>query len=183
MKIAVSSKGKGLQDQFDSSFGRCSGFVVYDTESQTSSFVDNSQNQGLAQGAGVQAAQAVSSSGADVLITGQVGPNAMQALSRSQMQIFATSAQTVQEAIQAWERGDLKPVPAASGSSPAGGGQGLGRGGGGKGRGPDQGGRGMGGGARGRGPGQGGQGKGGGARGKGPGQGGRGQGGGGRGQG
>lgn len=179
MKIAVSSQGKTLQDTFDPSFGRCFGFILYDTESQSVSFVDNSQNQNVAQGAGIQAAQAVSASGADVLITGQVGPNAMQALSHSQMKIFASSARTVQEAIQAWEKNELQPITSASGGQGAGG-QGMGRGGGGKGRGPDQGGRGMGGGARGRGPAQGGQGLGGGAQGKGPGQGGRGRGGGGR---
>ena len=181
MKIAVSAQGKTLQDAFDPSFGRCFGFILYDTESQAVSFLDNSQNQNLAQWAGIQAAQAVSSSGSDVLITGQVGPNAMQALSHSQMKIFASSARTVQEAIQAWEQNMLQPITTSSGGQGAGG-QGMGRGGGGggRGRGPDQGGRGMGGGARGRGPGQGGQGRGGGAQGKGPGQGGRGQGGGGR---
>lgn len=178
MKIAVSSQGKTLQAAFDPSFGRCFGFILYDTESQAVSFVDNSQNQNAAQGAGIQAAQAVSSSGADVLITGQVGPNAMQALSHSHMKVFASSAETVQEAILAWEQNTLQPITTASGGQGAGG-QGMGRGGGGKGRGPDQGGRGMGGGVRGRGPAQGGQGLGGGARGKGPGQGGRGQGGGG----
>ncbi|WP_027369901.1 NifB/NifX family molybdenum-iron cluster-binding protein [Desulfovermiculus halophilus] len=182
MKIAVSAQGQTLQDAFDPSFGRCSGFVIYDTDAKTASFVDNSQNQSAAQGAGIQAAQAVSASAAEVLITGQVGPKAMQALSHSQLHIFSSSAGTVQEAIQAWEKNELQPITTASGGQ-APGGQGMGRGGGGRGRGPDQGGRGMGGGARGRGPGQGGQGLGGGAQGRGPGQGGRGQGGAGKGRG
>lgn len=182
MKIAVSAKGPTLQDQVDPSFGRCPGFVVYDSDTQTSTYLDNSQNQNLSQGAGIQTAQLVTGAGADVIISGQIGPKALEALSHAQVQLFATSAKTVQEAIQAWERNELQPISLSGGGQP-GSGQGMGRGGGGRGRGPDQGGRGMGGGARGRGPGQGGQGMGGGGKGKGPAQGGRGQGGGGRGRG
>ncbi|MFO7800961.1 MAG: NifB/NifX family molybdenum-iron cluster-binding protein [Desulfovermiculus sp.] len=182
MKIAVSSKGQNLQDAFEPSFGRSPGFVVYDTQAQTSSYIDNSKNQNLPQGAGIQTAQTITASGVDAIISGQIGPKALEALSHAQVKLFASSASTVQEAIQAWERNELQPIAAAS-SGQSSGGQGLGGGGGGRGRGPDQGGRGMGGGARGRGPGQGGQGMGGGAKGKGPGQGGRGQGGGGRGRG
>ncbi|MFO7877327.1 MAG: NifB/NifX family molybdenum-iron cluster-binding protein [Desulfovermiculus sp.] len=182
MKIAVSSKGQTLQDPLDPSFGRCPGFVVYDSDNQTSTYLDNSQNQNLPQGAGIQTAQLITGAGADVIISGQIGPKALDALSHAQVQLFATSAQTVQEAIQAWERNELQPITSSGGGQP-GAGQGMGRGGGGRGRGPDQGGRGMGGGARGRGPDQGGQGMGGGGKGKGSGQGGRGQGGGGRGRG
>ncbi|MDZ7762536.1 MAG: NifB/NifX family molybdenum-iron cluster-binding protein [Desulfovermiculus sp.] len=184
MKIAVSCKGQTLQDSLDPSFGRCPGFVVYDSASQESTFIDNSQNQNLPQGAGIQTAQMITGAGAEVIISGQIGPKALEALSHAQVQLFASSAQTVQEAIQAWERNELQPITSSQGGQ-SGADQGMGRGGGGggRGRGPDQGGRGMGGGARGRGPGQGGQGMGGGGKGKGPGQGGRGQGGGGRGRG
>ena len=177
MKIAVSSKGQSVQDPLDPSFGRCSGFVVYDSDNESYSFLDNSRQQNLPQGAGIQTAQMLSQSGVDVLISGQVGPKAMEALSNTRIQIFSSSAQTVQEAINAWQENALQPVAAPAGQPGAG--QGLGGGGGKRGRGPDQGGRGMGGGARGRGPGQGGQGLGGGGKGKGPGQGGRGMGGGG----
>lgn len=177
MKIAVSSKGKSLHDALDPAFGRCAGFVVYDSESQTSSFLDNSQQQNLTQGAGIQTAKMLSAAGVDVLISGNIGPKAMEVLSQTRIQIFASSADTVQAAIESWQRNELKPISTAAGQPGAG--QGMGGGGGKRGRGPDQGGRGMGGGARGRGPGQGGQGLGGGGKGKGPGQGGRGKGGGG----
>ena len=176
MKIAVSARGQSPQDPLEPSFGRCAGFVVFDTNTQTSSFLDNSPQQDLAQGAGIQTAQMVSQAGVDVLISGRIGPKALQALGQSRIQLFASSAATVQEAIDAFQRNELSPISTETGQPGAG--QGMG-GGGGLGRGPDQGGRGMGGGARGRGPGQGGQGLGGGAKGKGPGQGGRGKGGGG----
>ena len=176
MKIAVSAKGQSAQDTVDPSFGRCAGFVVYDSVSGSFSFLDNSRQQNLTQGAGIQTAQMLSQAGIDVLISGQLGPKAMDALSNTRIQIFSSSAQTVQEAIDAWQENALEPIAATSGQP--GEGRGMGGGGGKRGRGPGQGGRGMGGGARGRGPGMGGQGLGGGGKGKGPGQGGRGMGGG-----
>ncbi|MCF8112142.1 MAG: NifB/NifX family molybdenum-iron cluster-binding protein [Desulfobacteraceae bacterium] len=160
MKIAVSSRGQSLQDPLDSGFGRCAGFVVYDTNTQSSSFLDNSRQQDLAQGAGIQTAQMISNAGVDVLISGRIGPKALQALSQSSIQLFASSAATVQEAIDAFQRNELSPISPATGQPGAE--QGRGRGGGGRGRGPEQGGQGLGGGARGKGPGQGGRGKGGG---------------------
>jgi len=175
MKIAVSSTGQSLQDPLDPRFGRCAGFVIYDSDSRTSSFLSNSQQQNLPGGAGIQTAKMVANAGADVLITGQIGPKAMDALSQTQIQVFSSSAGTVQEAIDAWQRNELQAISTPTGQP--GSGMGMGGGGGKRGRGPGQGGRGMGGGARGRGPGQGGQGLGGGGQGKGPGQGGRGKGG------
>jgi len=177
MKIAVSAKGPSLQDLLDPSFGRCIGFVIYDETSQTTSFLDNSRQKDLPQAAGTQAAQMLSETGVDVLITGQIGPKAMQVLSQASIQLFSSPAVTIQEAIESWQRNELIAFSTATGQT----GSGQGKGGGRRGRGPDQGGRGMGGGAKGRGPGQGGQGLGGGGKGKGPGQGGRGKGGGGRG--
>lgn len=181
MKLAVSSRGQSLQDNMDLGFGRCPGFVIYDTETQAAYYIDNSRNKDLSQGAGPSAVQLISSEGVQAVISGQIGPNALQALNKAQIEAFASSASLVQEAIQAWERDELQHVSSAT--SPGGAGQGKGKGGAGMGRGPDRGGQGRGGGARGRGSEQGGQGQGGGARGRGPDQGGQGQGGGARGKG
>lgn len=174
MKIAVSSKGQSLHDAVDTHFGRCAGFVIHDSNTQTSSFLSNSQQQNATDGAGIQTAKLIVNADVDVLITGQIGPKAMQVLSQTQIQIFSSSAGSVEGAIDAWQRNELQPI--SSGTGQPGAGMGKGGGGGKGGRGPDQGGQGMGGGARGRGPGQGGQGLGGGHQGKGPGQGGRGKG-------
>lgn len=180
MKIAVSSTGQSLHDPFDPRFGRCAGFVVYDTDSRRSSFLDNSEQQNMTQGAGIKAVQMISVAGIDVLISGQLGPKALQALGQAKIQFFTGSAGTVQEAIESWQRNE-QPHATSTAADQSGSAPGAGRGGGGRGRGPDQGGQGRGGGARGRGTQQGGQGLGGGGKKKGLGQGGRGKGGGGKG--
>jgi predicted Fe-Mo cluster-binding NifX family protein len=166
MKIAVSAQESSLDSQVDPRFGRTKGFVLYDTETDQTSFLNNADQQNLAQGAGIQTAQMIHDAGTDILITGQIGPKAMQALSQTPIKLYACPNGTVREAIDAWQANQLQPIiPDAAGpASGAGGGRGMGGGGGGLGRGPAQGGRGMGGGARGQGPGMGGRGMGGGRR-------------------
>ncbi|MFW6415571.1 MAG: NifB/NifX family molybdenum-iron cluster-binding protein [Thermodesulfobacteriota bacterium] len=157
MKIAVSSRGETLQDELDPSFGRCAGFVVYDSVTLEVSFLDNSGQRNSPQGAGIQTAQMVSGSGIDVLISGQFGPRAMQALSQSAIQLFISFAPTVQEAIEAWKSERVSPVSTASEQS----GAKRGMGGVSPGRSPRKGAQGILGGGKGKGLSQGGKGKGG----------------------
>jgi predicted Fe-Mo cluster-binding NifX family protein len=175
MKIAISSGGKFLDSPFEPRFGRVPGFVLYDTESGEVRHIDNTANMDREKGAGIKAAQAVAQHGAEVLLTGKVGPKAVQVLEKKDIRLEQGTGQTVREALT--DLGiDLSQAPAA----------GIGvRQGGTRGPGPESSdkGRGLGGGGRGRGPGSGGQGQGGGARGRGPEKGGRGMGGGGSGRG
>ncbi len=162
MKIAVSSRGSGLDSEVDPRFGRTSGFVCFDTETGETSFLDNAANQAKAQGAGIATAQMLSRSGVHVLITGQLGPKAAQALNYSNIAVYACQMGTVQQALEALKQSRLShltPEQTESGPGKMGG---RGMGGGGRGRGPSSGGQGLGGGGRGRGPDQGGRGQGGG---------------------
>jgi predicted Fe-Mo cluster-binding NifX family protein len=172
MKIAISAQGKGAESPMDPRFGRCQGFVVYDTDSGAFDYVDNAGQANLPQGAGIQSAQVVADTGATQVITGRVGPKASDALEKAGVSVFFSEQNTVQQALDEYRQsgaGGRPPVGGGqSGDDPGcrrmgGGGRGMGGGGG----------RGMGGGG-GRGAG------GGGGRGAGGG-GGRGMGGGGRG--
>jgi len=109
-------------------------------------------NVNATSGAGIQAAQQIAGEGAKALITGNIGPNAMQTLSAARIDVYQYhGVGSVRDAIEKLKRGELvkitdASVPAHPGMGP--GGQGMGRRGGqGKGRG--------GGGGRGRGGGQG----------------------------
>lgn len=168
MKIAISTSGKTLDSNVEPRFGRSPGFILFDTDTQNVQYLDNAPQQNLSQGAGIQTAQMIAEAGAQVVITGQVGPKAAQVLDQFKIKIHACAGGTVREALQALDQNALKAfslddaaqvVPNKPGSQDMGG---RGMGGGGQGRGPGQGGRGMGGGGRGRGPGQGGRGMGGG---------------------
>jgi predicted Fe-Mo cluster-binding NifX family protein len=146
MKFTVSARGESLDSEVDPRFGRAAGFVLFDTESGSTDYLDNSAQQDSAKGTGVKAAQLIAKAGAEVLITGQLGPNAAQVLRKSGIKIYACASGTVREAIQALQENalaelgadDIQPGPGKMG--------GRGMGGGGRGRGPSNGGRGQGGG-------------------------------------
>ncbi|MCF8029583.1 MAG: NifB/NifX family molybdenum-iron cluster-binding protein [Desulfohalobiaceae bacterium] len=174
MKIAISAGGASLDSPFEPRFGRVPGFILYDSDSKEVEYMDNTANMQLKQGAGIKTAQSIADRGAEVLITGKVGPKAMSVLEKRNMRIVEGSGQTVRQVLDNYSAETSVSGSASAGWDGHGGGTAKGPGAGGPG-----GGRGMGGGGRGRGPASGGQGKGGGARGRGPGSGGRGMGGGG----
>jgi predicted Fe-Mo cluster-binding NifX family protein len=129
MKIAISSGGKTLDSQIDPRFGRCAYFVIVETDDMSFEAFDNGSIT-LGGGAGIQAAQFVASEGAKAVITGNVGPNAVQTLSASNVEIFAEQSGTIRQAVERFKGGDFKPTnrPNVVDHYGMGGGGGMGRG-------------------------------------------------------
>ncbi len=162
MKIAISSSGKDLDSQVDPRFGRCAYFIIVETDDMSFEAFDN-ESIALGGGAGIQSAQFVASKGVVVVITGNCGPNAVQALSAASLEIYLGQSGTVKESIEKYMKGNMKSTskPNVADHYGMGGGAGMGRGmgrgmgkGGGKGMG---GGRGLGRGISGSGTGSSGQ--------------------------
>ena len=80
MKIAISAEGPTLQDVVDPRFGRAAGFVIYDTETKAFEYIDNGAAQTAAQGAGLMAVETVVEAGVKVVLSGYIGPKALEAL-------------------------------------------------------------------------------------------------------
>jgi predicted Fe-Mo cluster-binding NifX family protein len=114
MKIAIPSEGKNITDPVDVRFGRCRGFVIYDTGSGSASYIENVQNTEAVQGAGIQAAKTIIDSGAEILISGNVGPKAFSALSSAGIKIYLCGRTSVKDALEDLNKGRLE---AASGAS------------------------------------------------------------------
>ena len=136
MKVVVSSLGTDLMSQVDPRFGRCPYFLIVDTDTMAYEAIPNSA-VGAAHGAGIQATQLVVSTGAKTVLTGQVGPNAFQALSASRVQVLTGASGTVREAVERFKKGELKAarrptVGGHFGTGGRGGGSGAGRGRGGR---------------------------------------------------
>lgn len=129
MKVAVTARGESLDSQLDPRFGRCQFFVVVDTLTMDSEAVPNGSATASG-GAGIQAAQSVSGTGAEVVITGDVGPNAHQTLSAAGIRIATGASGTVREALEMFKRGALDETgaPTAGPHSGMGGGRGTGQG-------------------------------------------------------
>jgi predicted Fe-Mo cluster-binding NifX family protein len=135
MKIAVSAMGTDLESPVNPRFGRSSGFVVYDTQNRQAQYLDNSANLSLQQGAGIKAAKMIADSGAEVLIAGQLGPKAAQALERAKIRVYHCSSGSVGEAIEQFQANQLKPLSGDQVQAGPGKMGGRGRGGGGRGMG------------------------------------------------
>jgi predicted Fe-Mo cluster-binding NifX family protein len=125
MRICVSASANSLDASVDPRFGRCPYFIIVDSETLQFEAVPNSAS-GAVGGAGIQAVQIIASKGAKVVITGNVGPNAFQALSAAGIKIITGAYGTVREVVEKYRRGELKET-----SSPTVGGHfGMGMGGG-----------------------------------------------------
>jgi len=125
MRICVSASANSLDASVDPRFGRCPYFIIVDSETMQFEVVPNPA-LGAIGGAGIQAAQIIASKGAKVVITGNVGPNAFQALSAAGIKIITGAYGTVREVVEKYRRGELKET-----NSPTVGGHfGMGMGGG-----------------------------------------------------
>ncbi len=113
MKVAVSATGVDLDAQVDPKFGRCQYFIIVDSDTLEFEAVEN-PNIGVMSGAGIQSGQMMAERGVQVILTGNIGPNAFQTLSAAGVQIMAGIAGTVREAIHQFSSGQLQPVSEAT---------------------------------------------------------------------
>jgi predicted Fe-Mo cluster-binding NifX family protein len=126
MKICVSAVAGSLDAQMDPRFGRCPYFVIVNSETMSFEAIPNA-SQGAAHGAGIQAAQTVVGRGAQVVLTGNVGPNAFRALSSAGIKIVTGVFGTVREAVERYKQGEQKETGAPTVGGHFGMGQGRGR--------------------------------------------------------
>ncbi|HID39640.1 MAG TPA: dinitrogenase iron-molybdenum cofactor biosynthesis protein, partial [Calditrichaeota bacterium] len=92
MKIAFTAYGNSWREQVDIRFGRAKGFFIVDTETDTTSYIDNSKNVAAAQDAGTGSAQTIAGAGINVLIAGKVGPKAGAVLKAAGIRCWEVSA-------------------------------------------------------------------------------------------
>jgi predicted Fe-Mo cluster-binding NifX family protein len=114
MKIAISAKGNELSSLIDPRFGRAAFFIIYSTEDGSYEAISNEENASAPQGAGVQAAQSVTSKQVDWVISGNMGPKALSALRAAGVKIASWHEGTVKEAVMLAQKGELKEISGAN---------------------------------------------------------------------
>jgi len=127
MKICVSAVANNLDAQVDPRFGRCPYFVIVDSETMQFEAIPNVVS-GAMSGAGIQAAQTMASKGVKVLITGNVGPNAFQALAAASIKVVVGAFGTVRQVVEKYKKGELRETGSPTVSGHFGMGMGRGRG-------------------------------------------------------
>jgi predicted Fe-Mo cluster-binding NifX family protein len=104
MRIAITAQGKELTAPVDPRFGRSSFFILWD--SLTQQYTAYANENSTSSGAGISSAQFVIDKGAQVVITGETGPRAAQVLQSAGVRVYITTATTVQEAVEEFQKGD-----------------------------------------------------------------------------
>ncbi len=127
MRIAVSAEGDTLDAPASPVFGRCPIYIFVDIESMEFEALPNpAASQGG--GAGIQAAQFVVNHGARAVLSGNLGPNALDVLQAANVPAYLVPEGTVHQAVAAYKAGRLQPITEANVATHAGMGGGRGRG-------------------------------------------------------
>jgi len=113
MKICVSATGNSLEAALDPRFGRCLYLVIVDSETMQFEAIPN-MAAGSTGGAGIQAAQTIANKEVKVVITGNIGPNAFEALSAAGIEIVTGASGTVKEVIDQYKNGKLHKTGSAT---------------------------------------------------------------------
>ena len=107
MKIGISANGPSLDADVDPRFGRCQYFIIVDLETLEFEALDNT-NAMAAGGAGIASAQMVANKGAQVVLTGNCGPNAYQTLAAAEVQVITGVTGKVRDAIEGYKSGQFQ---------------------------------------------------------------------------
>ena len=109
MRIAIPTDGNQMETTVCPSFGRTPFYALYDTETKTFEFMDNSAASSTG-GAGIKAAQSLVDAGVEVLLTPRCGENAADVLKAAGVKMFKTSGTSVSENLKAYEENRLEPL-------------------------------------------------------------------------
>ena len=107
-KLAISSEGPTLDDRVDPRFGRAGGFIIVESDTMETAYLDNGSAQVAPKGAGYQAAKLVADAGAEVVLSGYVGPKAFDTLKAAGIQVGQEcDKMTVREAVENFKQGKI----------------------------------------------------------------------------
>lgn len=107
MRICITAVSNNLDSQLDSRFGRSPWFIIIDPETMEYEAVPNSAINSM-HGAGIQAARLIVDKGANLVISGNIGPNAYNVLSSEGINVITGVSGTVTNIIGRYKNGELR---------------------------------------------------------------------------
>lgn len=109
MKIAISSYGKNINDLLNKRFGRCEFFQIYDTINNKIKVIENDglKSEG---GAGIAASQQLVDENIDVLLTGNLGPNAFEIIEKAKILVYKSEETSVKDALEKFKNNQLPKI-------------------------------------------------------------------------
>ena len=111
MKIAISSAGKKITDNISDVFARCPYFIIAEIRDEKVQKVEAMENKIANQlgQAGIAAAQLMAENDVEAIITGNIGPRAMDALRQFNIGVYYDKG-VIEEALQKFISKSLEKV-------------------------------------------------------------------------
>ncbi|NLN98229.1 MAG: dinitrogenase iron-molybdenum cofactor biosynthesis protein [Eubacteriaceae bacterium] len=102
MKLAIPVDEKNIEAPVSESFGRAPFFLIYNTDTQENTFVDNAAAASSG-GAGIKAVQIIVDYAIHALLTPRCGQNAADVLKAADIQIYQSMPGSAKANIEAFE--------------------------------------------------------------------------------
>jgi len=111
MKIAISSVGKNIESKVSDIFGRCPYFIIAEIENKKIGKTEAIKNESTDQmsGAGISTAQLMAEKNVRAVITGNVGPRALDVLKQFKIEIYCGNG-LIKEVLQKFVDGKLEKM-------------------------------------------------------------------------
>ena len=107
IKVAISATAPTLDADIDPRFGRCQYFIIVNPETMEYETLENSEII-AGEGAGIATAKTLTGKNIDVVITGNCGPNAYDALTAAGIKVITDATGKVKDAVEDFKDGKLK---------------------------------------------------------------------------
>lgn len=109
MKIAISTTGKTTENLLDVRFGRCEYFQIHDTENGEIKILEN-EGKDASGGAGIVASNQLIEEKVDVIITGNLGPNAFELIEKAEIKAYKCMSIAISSVLEEYKKGELEEI-------------------------------------------------------------------------
>lgn len=109
MKVAISSTSEDLKGNVSDVFGRCPYFIIAEIEGREIKKTETIKNENINQmgGAGIATAQLIAEKDVEAVITGNVGPRALDVLNQFNIAVYSVEGK-IEDVLQDLIDGKLK---------------------------------------------------------------------------
>lgn len=107
MIICVTSQGNSPDAEIDPRFGRCQYLALGNSKGDDIIFIENPFKDGG--GAGIQVGQLMAEKKVNIVVTGNVGPNAFQTLQAGGIKVMSGVSGSVKSAFEKVKQGNIGP--------------------------------------------------------------------------
>lgn len=109
MIIGISATGTSRDSLLDIRFGRCEFFQIYNSENNTIKVVEN-QGQASNGGAGIVAAQQLVDEKVDIIITGNLGPNAFEIMKKADIKTYKCEGLLISDVLEKLKNEEVEEI-------------------------------------------------------------------------